>query len=478
MSEHEGFGVPLVESMLMRRARAGLWRLRPFRDTLGGAGVQFAEKSLAETWPSWPTSRHRRDAAGAGPRRAGPAPRGLRPGGGGGRPPRLRRVAVSARRPELAIVVQRYGAEVTGGSESLARAVAERLAADFRVTVFTTCARDYVTWRNELPAGTEPANGVEVARFPVEEERDLASFNRLSPSPLRRRRALGGEPSFSGCGARGPTRPAWWRPSPGARTTSRPSCSSPISTPRPTGGSKPPPSGRSSSRRPTTSRPCASPSTGRSSRSAGLRFLLRSRGGARASAVRPRRSAHGGHGHRHRGPAGSRHRGLPDPPRRPRALRCSTPAASTRGRAAPRCSPTTTSTGRNCRGARRAPSHREARHARRPGCPASATSATSPRTRRWRPWRAPGPIVCPSPYESLSIVLLEGLALGTPGLVNAPLARPRGPLPVRSRGALYYASADEFVEALDLLVARGRLARGPRRERSSGTSGTTIAGMS
>ena len=28
-------------------------------------------------------------------------------------------------------------------------------------------------------------------------------------------------------------------------------------------------------------------------------------------------------------------------------------------------------------------------------------------------------LVCPSPYESLSIVLLEGLALGTPALVNA-----------------------------------------------------------
>jgi glycosyltransferase involved in cell wall biosynthesis len=60
-------------------------------------------------------------------------------------------------------------------------------------------------------------------------------------------------------------------------------------------------------------------------------------------------------------------------------------------------------------------------------------------------------VLCPSPYESLSIVLLEGLALGTPGLVNARSAvlldHAR-----RSNAALFYASAPEFAEALDLLV--------------------------
>ncbi|HEY7514862.1 MAG TPA: glycosyltransferase family 4 protein [Vicinamibacteria bacterium] len=83
-------------------------------------------------------------------------------------------------RPPLAVVVQRYGPEITGGSESLARAVAERLAADYSVTVFTTCALDYVTWRNERPPGTTTEGGVEVRRFPTDEERDLASFNAFS----------------------------------------------------------------------------------------------------------------------------------------------------------------------------------------------------------------------------------------------------------------------------------------------------------
>jgi glycosyltransferase involved in cell wall biosynthesis len=47
MSEHEGFGVPLVESMLMR-VPVVAYRCTAVADTLGGAGVQFAEKRLAE----------------------------------------------------------------------------------------------------------------------------------------------------------------------------------------------------------------------------------------------------------------------------------------------------------------------------------------------------------------------------------------------------------------------------------------------
>ena len=80
-------------------------------------------------------------------------------------------------RPAVAFVVQRYGTDVTGGSEALARALAERLVPSHDVTVFTTCARDYVTWRNELPAEEERIGGVRVRRFPVERERDLDAFN-------------------------------------------------------------------------------------------------------------------------------------------------------------------------------------------------------------------------------------------------------------------------------------------------------------
>jgi glycosyltransferase involved in cell wall biosynthesis len=85
----------------------------------------------------------------------------------------------------VAFVIQRYGPEITGGSESLARAIAERLIEDYRITVFTSCAVDYVTWRNALPEGTQDVNGVEVRRFASLAERDLDAFNAFS-EPLYR----------------------------------------------------------------------------------------------------------------------------------------------------------------------------------------------------------------------------------------------------------------------------------------------------
>jgi glycosyltransferase involved in cell wall biosynthesis len=80
----------------------------------------------------------------------------------------------------IGIVIQRYGPEVLGGSEHLCRLVAERLATQHDIEVLTTCARDYVTWKNEYPEGADRIRGVTVRRFANASVRDLAAFNQYS----------------------------------------------------------------------------------------------------------------------------------------------------------------------------------------------------------------------------------------------------------------------------------------------------------
>jgi glycosyltransferase involved in cell wall biosynthesis len=80
----------------------------------------------------------------------------------------------------IAFIVQRYGAEVLGGSEYLCRVIAERLASRHQVEVLTTCARDYITWKNEYPEGADRVRGVTVRRFANARTRDLAAFNKYS----------------------------------------------------------------------------------------------------------------------------------------------------------------------------------------------------------------------------------------------------------------------------------------------------------
>ena len=80
----------------------------------------------------------------------------------------------------LGFVVQRYGLEIAGGAEYHCRLIAELLRDHAEVHVFTTCALDYVEWKNHYPEGEAVLNGVRVQRFPVARERDILRFAAFS----------------------------------------------------------------------------------------------------------------------------------------------------------------------------------------------------------------------------------------------------------------------------------------------------------
>ena len=67
-----------------------------------------------------------------------------------------------------------------GGAERHCRAIALRMARHWDVEILTSCAADYLTWDNALPAGLSMDGPIAVRRFPAVRSRDMRAFNALS----------------------------------------------------------------------------------------------------------------------------------------------------------------------------------------------------------------------------------------------------------------------------------------------------------
>lgn len=82
---------------------------------------------------------------------------------------------------KICFVVQRYGLEVNGGAELLCRQLAEHMLSKYKeVHILTSKAIDYMTWKDEYTSELEEINGVIVHRFSVSRERHASDFNQIN----------------------------------------------------------------------------------------------------------------------------------------------------------------------------------------------------------------------------------------------------------------------------------------------------------
>ncbi len=72
---------------------------------------------------------------------------------------------------KIALVNQRYGLEVNGGSEYYTRLIAERLVKSYEVDILTSKALSYEKWEDYYTEDVENINGVIVRRFGVKHKR-------------------------------------------------------------------------------------------------------------------------------------------------------------------------------------------------------------------------------------------------------------------------------------------------------------------
>ncbi|MCZ7531677.1 MAG: hypothetical protein M5U31_15885 [Acidimicrobiia bacterium] len=109
---------------------------------------------------------------------------------------------------KVGFVLPRYGPEIHGGAETAGRLLAERLrdVPGWSVEVFTTCARDTVTWADEYLPGEEVVNGVTVHRF-GSRPKDVGAFDRLSRAVFPAPEALGDAEAREWVEMQGPVAP-------------------------------------------------------------------------------------------------------------------------------------------------------------------------------------------------------------------------------------------------------------------------------
>lgn len=81
---------------------------------------------------------------------------------------------------KIALIIPRFQHNILDGAEILAKSLGIRLNKYYQLTILTTQAKNYLTWKNEVKNYHEIWQGIDILRFPVSFQRNFYRFNQIS----------------------------------------------------------------------------------------------------------------------------------------------------------------------------------------------------------------------------------------------------------------------------------------------------------
>lgn len=105
---------------------------------------------------------------------------------------------------KILMITARFLEHASGGAEKLAYDYASILSESNDVTVCTSCAKDYVSWKNEFSKGETKENSIRILRFSVSQTRNIVRMNRILNQCLEKGDSVSDKEQFEFLKEQGP----------------------------------------------------------------------------------------------------------------------------------------------------------------------------------------------------------------------------------------------------------------------------------
>lgn len=105
---------------------------------------------------------------------------------------------------KILMITARFLEHASGGAEKLAYDYASILSESNDVTVCTSCANDYVSWKNEFSKGETKENSIRILRFSVSQTRNIVRMNRILNQCLEKGDSVSDKEQFEFLKEQGP----------------------------------------------------------------------------------------------------------------------------------------------------------------------------------------------------------------------------------------------------------------------------------